>query len=46
MSHFFAILPAQDYDYLLKNGASAIFGHGTVISKSTKRILELLLEHL
>jgi len=40
------VIPAQDYDYLLKNGASAIFGPGTVIPKSTKRILELLLERL
>ena len=40
------VIPAQDYDYLLQNGASAIFGPGTVIPKSTKRILELLLERL
>jgi methylmalonyl-CoA mutase len=40
------VIPAQDYDYLLANGASAIFGPGTVIPKSTKRILELLLERL
>ncbi|MDR1011070.1 MAG: methylmalonyl-CoA mutase [Opitutaceae bacterium] len=40
------VIPAQDYDFLLKNGASAIFGPGTVIPKSTKRILELLLERL
>ena len=46
MSYFISNLPAQDYDYLLKNGASAIFGPGTVIPKSTKRILELLLERL
>ncbi|AWI08269.1 methylmalonyl-CoA mutase [Ereboglobus luteus] len=40
------VIPAQDYDFLLKNGASAIFGPGTVIPKSTKKILELLLERL
>jgi len=43
------VIPDQDYDTLLKNGASAIFDPDTVIpksTKSTKRILELLLEHL
>jgi methylmalonyl-CoA mutase len=40
------VIPAQDYDYLLKNGASAIFGPGTVITKSTLRTLELLLERV
>jgi methylmalonyl-CoA mutase len=40
------VIPAQDYDFLLKNGASAIFGPGTQIPKSTKRTLEILLERL
>ncbi|PTY08301.1 methylmalonyl-CoA mutase [Opitutaceae bacterium EW11] len=40
------VIPAQDYDYLLNNGAAAIFGPGTVVPKSTKRVLELLLERL
>ena len=40
------VIPAQDYDFLLANGASAIFGPGTVIPKSSLRILELLLERL
>jgi methylmalonyl-CoA mutase len=40
------VIPAQDYDFLLKNGASAIFGPGTIITKSTLRTLELLLERL
>ena len=40
------VIPAQDYDYLLKNGASAIFGPGTVITKSSLRTLELLLERI
>jgi methylmalonyl-CoA mutase len=40
------VIPAQDYDFLLANGASAIFGPGTVIPKSTLRILELLLARL
>jgi methylmalonyl-CoA mutase len=38
------VIPAQDYDFLLEHGASAIFGPGTVIPKSARRILELLLE--
>lgn len=40
------VIPAQDYDYLFKNGAAAVFGPGTVITKSTKRTLEILLERL
>jgi methylmalonyl-CoA mutase len=40
------VIPAQDYDFLLNHGASAIFGPGTVIPKSAKRILELLLARL
>jgi methylmalonyl-CoA mutase len=40
------VIPAQDYDYLLAQGASAIFGPGTVIPKSSLRILELLHERL
>jgi methylmalonyl-CoA mutase len=37
------VIPAQDYDYLLTHGASAIFGPGTVIPKAARRIMELLL---
>ena len=40
------VIPAQDYDFLLKNGAAAIFGPGTVITKSTLRTLELLIERI
>jgi methylmalonyl-CoA mutase len=40
------VIPAPDYEFLLKNGAAAIFGPGTVITKSTLRTLELLLERL
>jgi len=40
------VIPAQDYDFLLKNGASAIFGPGTEIPVSTKRMLELLKERI
>jgi len=38
------VIPAQDYDYLYQNGASAIFGPGTVIPDSARKILQLLLE--
>ncbi|MDP0497189.1 MAG: methylmalonyl-CoA mutase [Verrucomicrobiota bacterium JB024] len=38
------VIPAQDYDFLLANGASAIFGPGTIIPESAKKMLELLLE--
>ena len=40
------VIPAQDYDFLLANGASAIFGPGTVIPQSTLKILDLLIERL
>jgi methylmalonyl-CoA mutase len=36
------VIPAQDYEFLLQNGASAIFGPGTVIPRSAERILDLL----
>jgi len=38
------VIPAQDYDFLYKNGAAAIFGPGTKIPDSAKKMLELLLE--
>lgn len=31
------VIPAQDYDYLMQNGASAIFGPGTVIPQALKK---------
>ncbi|HEY0945844.1 MAG TPA: methylmalonyl-CoA mutase [Opitutaceae bacterium] len=40
------VIPAPDYDFLLANGASAIFGPGTVIPKSALRTLELLMERI
>lgn len=40
------VIPAQDYDYLLKNGAIAIFGPGTVIPSAAKNILEKLINNL
>lgn len=38
------VIPAQDYQFLYDNGASAIFGPGTVIPDSAIKVLELLLE--
>ncbi|HTO02373.1 MAG TPA: methylmalonyl-CoA mutase [Opitutus sp.] len=40
------VIPAQDYDFLLANGASAIFGPGTVIPQAAVKILELLIERM
>jgi methylmalonyl-CoA mutase len=40
------VIPAQDYEFLLSQGASAVFGPGTRIPDSTKRTLEILLERL
>ena len=37
------VIPAQDYKFLLDNGAAAIFGPGTKIADSAKKMLELLL---
>jgi methylmalonyl-CoA mutase len=38
------VIPAQDYDFLYRHGASAIFGPGTVIPEAAKRVLEDLLQ--
>jgi len=40
------VIPAQDYEYLLNHGASAIFGPGTVIPESARKMLGLLIEDL
>ena len=37
------VIPAQDYKFLLDNGASAIFVPGTKIADSAKKMLELLM---
>jgi methylmalonyl-CoA mutase len=37
------VIPAQDYDFLYKAGATAIFGPGTVISEAAKQILTIML---
>lgn len=36
------VIPAQDYDFLYKTGACAIFGPGTVIAESAIKMLEIL----
>lgn len=38
------VIPPQDYDFLYKAGAVAIFGPGTVISEAGIKMLEILLE--
>ena len=40
------VIPAQEDDFLYQNGAAAIFGPGTVIPDSARKILMLLLEQL
>lgn len=40
------VIPAQDYDFLYKNGAALIFGPGTVIPVAAKKVLEKLNEQL
>ncbi len=36
------VIPAQDYDFLYANGATAVFGPGTVLPAAAERILEEL----
>jgi methylmalonyl-CoA mutase len=36
------VIPQQDYDFLYKAGATAIFGPGTVIAKAAQDILATL----
>jgi methylmalonyl-CoA mutase len=38
------VIPPQDYDFLHKAGAVAIFGPGTVISDAAIKLLEILIE--
>ena len=40
------VIPAQDYEFLLTHGASAIYGPGTVIPAAAKEMLEILSERL
>jgi len=38
------VIPSKDYDFLYEQGAKAIFGPGTKIPDSAKKMLELLLD--
>ncbi len=38
------VIPAQDYDYLYKNGAAAIFGPGTKIPEAALTLMDILNE--
>jgi methylmalonyl-CoA mutase len=38
------VIPPQDYDFLYKAGAVAIFGPGTVIPDAAIKLLEILIE--
>lgn len=40
------VIPAQDYDFLYKAGAVAIFGPGTVIPVSAQKIIEEIYKRL
>ncbi len=40
------VIPAQDYAYLLNNGASAIFGPGTVIPAAAEKVIEEIYDRL
>lgn len=40
------VIPQQDYDFLYKSGATAVFGPGTVIAKAAQEILEVLTKRL
>lgn len=38
------VIPHQDYDYLYKAGAVAVFGPGTVVTEAGIKLLEILIE--
>ncbi|MCX6286239.1 MAG: methylmalonyl-CoA mutase [Bacteroidetes bacterium] len=38
------VIPPQDYEFLYKAGAAAIFGPGTVISEAAIKLLDILIE--
>ena len=38
------VIPTQDYDFLYKSGAVAVFGPGTVIADAGIKLLEILIE--
>ncbi|WP_079509670.1 methylmalonyl-CoA mutase [Mesobacillus jeotgali] len=40
------VIPAQDYQFLYDNGASAIFGPGTIIPAAAQKVLRTIYERL
>ncbi|OCS88636.1 methylmalonyl-CoA mutase [Caryophanon tenue] len=40
------VIPAQDYDFLYENGASAIFGPGTVLPVASMKLIEIIYARL
>lgn len=40
------VIPAQDHEFLLRNGAAAVFGPGTVIPDAARTVLEKLAARL
>lgn len=40
------VVPTQDYQYLLENGATAIFGPGTVIPKAAENVLQEIIRRI
>lgn len=40
------VIPSQDYAFLLENGASAIFGPGTVIPVAAQKVIEEIYQQL
>ncbi|WP_313892214.1 methylmalonyl-CoA mutase [Psychrobacillus sp.] len=40
------VIPAQDYEFLRENGASAIFGPGTVIPVAAQKVIEEIYKRL
>ena len=40
------VIPPQDYDFLYKAGVAFIFGPGTVVTYSAKKMIEALLEQI
>jgi len=36
------VIPAQDYDFLLKNGAEMVFGPGTKITDASNKIVKMI----
>jgi methylmalonyl-CoA mutase len=40
------VIPAQDYQFLYDNGASAIFGPGTIIPVAAQKVIKEIYKHL